>query len=992
MRRLLPLTGAISIGLLISLILFFTFRDLEKRSTQAAFERFAQERFDGLEASIALNLNDIVSLGAFFDISQSVTRRDFARFTAPLLEENKAIQALEWAPKVAKNLRQSYEDAARRGGLASFQFTERLSDGQMARAEERQEYYPVFFVEPLKSNESALGFDLLSSAARRKAIERITNTGKLGATSRIVLVQETGDQYGVLVFRPVYRSGAHPSSEKERSETLIGFVLGVIRVGDIVERTGQAGSTARSLGLVVIDLDAPPAERLLYPKNTSFDPFGKLPGAFRATRTISVAGRSWQVAAYPLPGAFPVTHWSSWSALVAGLLLTGFWTAYLKLSQNRHSAIEQVVTERTRALHAALEKLASMNSALEESEARYRKLVDLSPDAIIVGRSQAIVLANKAAVELFGVTAASDLIGRRLADLVKPEARTEIDELVQQMYAGEMQHPMQEGQVLRSDGSLLDVEMAASSFQESGGGVVQAVFRNIVQRKQAEAEHARLIRSIEQVGESIVITDLEASILYVNPAFEKITGYARAEAIGLNPRVLKSDRHPASFYQEMWATLLRGDTWAGKLINRRKDGTLYQEEATISPVRNKDGRVINYVAVKRDVTQETLLRNQLNQAQKMEAVGRLAGGVAHDFNNLLTVIKCYVEMLQDSLSTDDPLRRNTQEIMKAANRAASLTRQMLAFSRKQILSPVVLDLNAVINETAKMLKRVIGEDIRFQVRTAKSLWAIQADSDQIVQILMNLCVNARDAMPQGGTLTVATGNVTVKEGGFGGQPYVSPGDYVWLSVTDTGTGISKDIQEHIFEPFFTTKDVGKGTGLGLSTVYGIVKQSGGYVWVDSELGQGACFTIHLPRVRGAIAPDISEKSEARTLGTGTLLVVEDEEALREAICEFFRSLEYMVLEASSGQEALSVANQHEGQIDLLITDLVMPGMSGRELSQMLGSQRPYLKTIYMSGHTDDAVVRHGIHERGATFIQKPFGLSTLASKVRDTLGRTETVQ
>ena len=233
----------------------------------------------------------------------------------------------------------------------------------------------------------------------------------------------------------------------------------------------------------------------------------------------------------------------------------------------------------------------------------------------------------------------------------------------------------------------------------------------------------------------------------------------------------------------------------------------------------------------------------------MEAVGRLAGGIAHDFNNLLMVIQSYTEMLQDSLPAHDPLRRNTQEIMKAADRAASLTRQMLAFSRKQILSPVVLDLNAVIDETAKMLKRLIGEDIDFRVSTAESLWAIEADSDQIVQILMNLCVNARDAMPQGGTLTIATGNVTVKEGGIGGQPYVSPGDYVWLSVTDTGVGISKEMQEQIFEPFFTTKEVGKGTGLGLSTVYGIVKQSGGYVWVDSELGQGACFTIYLPRVK-----------------------------------------------------------------------------------------------------------------------------------------------
>jgi CheY-like chemotaxis protein len=330
--------------------------------------------------------------------------------------------------------------------------------------------------------------------------------------------------------------------------------------------------------------------------------------------------------------------------------------------------------------------------------------------------------------------------------------------------------------------------------------------------------------------------------------------------------------------------------------------------------------------------------------------------------------------------------------MKAAERAASLTGQMLAFSRKQITSPVVLDLNAVIDETAKMLKRLIGEDIEFRLSAAAPLWAIEADEDQMVQVLMNLCVNARDAMPQGGTLTIATGNVMVKEGSIDGRSYVPPGDYVKLSVTDTGTGVSKEMQERIFEPFFTTKEVGKGTGLGLATVYGVVKQSGGYVWVDSELGQGACFTIYLPRVKGAIALDMSAQAEGLPPGTETLLVAEDEEALKEAMCGYLRGLGYTVLEANSGRQALSIASQHEGAIDLLITDLVMPKMSGRELSQMLGSLRPDLKTIYMSGYTDDAVVRHGISELGVTFLQKPFSLGTLARKVRDTLVPPETAQ
>jgi signal transduction histidine kinase len=387
---------------------------------------------------------------------------------------------------------------------------------------------------------------------------------------------------------------------------------------------------------------------------------------------------------------------------------------------------------------------------------------------------------------------------------------------------------------------------------------------------------------------------------------------------------------------------------------------------------------------KREEKKTQALEQQLRQAQKMEAVGRLAGGIAHDFNNLLMVIQSYTEMLQDGLPARSVLRKNTQEITKAAERAASLTGQMLAFSRKQISAPVVLDLNTVIGETAKMLVRLIGEDIEFRIYPADSLWATEADPDQIVQVLMNLCVNSRDAMPQGGTLTIATSNITVEEGSIDGHQYVAPGKYVKLSVTDTGTGISKQAQERIFEPFFTTKEVGKGTGLGLATVYGIVEQSHGYVWVDSERGQGACFTIFLPKASLAIASDTPVKTDARPRGSKTVLIAEDEEALREVMCSYLRSLGYTVLAARSGQQALSVASEY-GHIDLLITDVVMPEMGGRELSKLLGGLRSDLKTIYMSGYTDDAVLRHGILERSATFLQKPFSLGTLARKARETL-------
>jgi signal transduction histidine kinase/ActR/RegA family two-component response regulator len=424
----------------------------------------------------------------------------------------------------------------------------------------------------------------------------------------------------------------------------------------------------------------------------------------------------------------------------------------------------------------------------------------------------------------------------------------------------------------------------------------------------------------------------------------------------------------------------------------RLDGSVIVAEATAIPF-NFEGRHGSLVFV-RDITERKqeensrrALEHQLRQAQKMEAVGRLAGGIAHDFNNLLMVIQSYTELLQDSLATQDPLRKNTREIMKASRRAVSLTGQMLAFSRKQITSPVVLDLNSVIQETTKMLKRIIGEDIEFRVDSTEWLWAIEADPDQMVQVLMNLCVNSRDAMPRGGTLTIATGNVRVEQDSVGERLYVAPGTYVVLSVRDTGTGISKEIQERIFDPFYTTKEVGKGTGLGLATVYGIVKQSGGYVWVDSEPGKGACFTIYLPSAKGVPVREIATKDETRPRGTETVLVAEDEDALRDTICEYLRNLGYKVLAAESGPAALSVVNKHQGHIDLLITDVVMPKMSGRELSETLEKMIPELKTIYMSGYTDDAVLRNGICDLGAAFLQKPFSLGALARKSRETLER-----
>jgi two-component system cell cycle sensor histidine kinase/response regulator CckA len=406
---------------------------------------------------------------------------------------------------------------------------------------------------------------------------------------------------------------------------------------------------------------------------------------------------------------------------------------------------------------------------------------------------------------------------------------------------------------------------------------------------------------------------------------------------------------------------------------------------TITPVKADQGDISYFIAIKQDVTEQRALERQLRQAQKMEAVGQFAGGVAHDFNNLMGVILGYSELLEEQFDSSDPSRKKIEQIHKAATRAASLTTQLLAFSRQQVLQPVVMDLNATITEMDKILSRLIGEDIEVVTVLEPHLGRVKADPSQIEQILMNLAANARDAMPRGGKLTIETVNVDLDEAYARQRADVRPGPYVMLAVSDTGVGIDKETQAHIFEPFFTTKGLGKGTGLGLSTVYGIVKQSGGYISVYSEMGQGATFKVYLPRIEGAPSHPREEKLQSLPRGTETILLVEDAAPLLALAREFLEACGYVVLHSGNPLEAIRIAEQYDGPIPLLVTDVVMPEMSGRALAEKLTTLRPSMKVLYISGYTDDTILRYGAIDSGQAFLQKPFTRSALAVKVRDLL-------
>ncbi len=524
------------------------------------------------------------------------------------------------------------------------------------------------------------------------------------------------------------------------------------------------------------------------------------------------------------------------------------------------------------------------------------------------------------------------------------------------------------------------------SVTSLGKGRFATVFEDITERKKAEAEHNRLMAAIEQSGEIIVITDAKGIIQYVNPAFCTVTGYSREEAVGKKPSILKSGQQDAAFYKTLWTTLSSGKTWQGRFVNKRKDGALYTEEATISPVLDATGEIVSYVAAKRDISEHLQLSEQLQQAQKMKSVGRLAGGVAHDFNNMLSVILGSTELALGGVDPSQPIFSDLQEIRKAAERSAALTRQLLAFARKQTVSPVVIDLNDTLTGMIMMLRRLIGEDIDLAWLPGREVWPVKMDPSQIDQILANLAVNARDAMTDTGKLTIETSNLTVDAAYCAKHVESLPGDYVLLAVSDNGRGIDKDAQSHLFEPFFTTKKVGCGTGLGLATVYGIVKQNHGFINFYSEPGHGTTFKIYLPRQMGkAEKPPTPNKNEPIQRGSETILLLEDEVEILKVSKTMLEKLGYRVLASAVPGEAISLAEQHAGQIQLLLTDVVMPEMNGRDLSKRLQLLIPNLKCLFMSGYTANVIAHQGVLDKGVSFIQKPFSLKALASKVRAAL-------
>ena len=516
------------------------------------------------------------------------------------------------------------------------------------------------------------------------------------------------------------------------------------------------------------------------------------------------------------------------------------------------------------------------------------------------------------------------------------------------------------------------------------------------ERKKAEESLRLLGSAVEQSQESILITDADLDapgprIVFVNPAFTTMTGYAAAEAVGQTPRILQGPLTDRAVLSRLRKNLQNGEVFEGEGINYRKGGKEFHMEWRIAPLRNSDGVVTHFVGVQRDITVRKRMEQQMLQSQKMETVGKLAGGVAHEFNSIMTTIIGQSELLLYDLPSQDPLRHNASEISKAAERAAALTRQLLAYGRKQILRPKNLDLNTVLVTMESMLRHLLEEGSDICLLRDPNLKAVKVDAGQIEQVIVNIVMNAADAMPKGGKLTVETANVSLDQEYVSRIPELKPGEYVMLAISDTGMGMGEEVKARLFEPFFSTKDVGQGTGLGLATCYGIVKQSGGHINVYSEAGRGATFKIYLPAVQLA-RPTAPPRLESADLprGTETILLVEDDTALREMAGTLLQRLGYAVLTAGNGVEALALHQRPEtGHVDLLLTDVVMPSMGGKELADRVRALYPHTRILFTSAFTRGAIVHQGVLEEGVAFLQKPFRPSALARKVRETLDQPD---
>ena len=973
--------AAACFGIVLTCVVFLYLRSGEQLYFQSQFQHSSEASSQLVKDRLESSLLMAVAIQGFLESQEPSTRESFAAFVTPLVGRCAEAKAVEWIPAVSDPERNAFELNWRRSSDPGFRIYERDQNGNDRAARGRPVYYPVLWAVPLRTNEKAIGFDLGSNPARLAALERARDTGRPSVTERIKLVQEVGADFGVLLALPVYRRGASTRTVEDRRASLRGFALVVFDANEIQETTtGHLAPTG--LDSVLLDLSAPEESRELSFRHSQLQlrsPWKKwlfLGQPPRSLDKFPYGGRSWAVESLATDGYlernYDVLYWL---VLPAGIFLTLVVSRYLRLFLLQRHRLETAVAEQTASLrlHAAAFKAAA--------------------NAIVITDASGNILScNPAFTQLTGY-AEGEVLGKNPSIL---KSGKQNPDMYQALWQTILSGGVWQGELVnkRKDGSLYTEEMTITPVRLDGGEITHfiAIKVDVTENRQALAElraSEERYRTLFEHNLAGVFRASPQKLIDCNDAMCRMLAYSRQEmgAIDLPSLFCDSAVRDAGVKQVLET---------GKLTNfevdlRRKDGTVITALVNLNLLREESESSPIIAGALLDISEVRKLQEQLQQAQKLEAIGKLAGGIAHDFNNLLMIINSYGEIAMEKLEAQSPLRGPIGQVCNAAGRGAALTRQLLAFSRRQMMTPVPTRLDLVVSNLKEMLKRLIGEDIGLDVSSAEDLWWAKVDPSQFEQVVLNLAVNARDAMPHGGKLLLQTSNCVLEDAFVKAHPGSVAGQYVALKVSDTGCGMSREVQSRIFEPFYTTKGPGHGTGLGLSTVYGIVKQSAGYITVESEPDAGAIFWIYLPRSAEHAAAGTFEPLAIAVSRAVTVLLVEDESATKEAIADYLGHHGFRIIPASSAEEALRVAeDMRAGTIEVLLTDLVMPGMSGVELASRFQARHPKAKVLFMSGYTDEALWRTGMTLPEITVLSKPFRLADLASKLRgllSTLGK-----
>jgi PAS domain S-box-containing protein len=863
-------------------------------------------------------------------------------------------------------------------------------------AGEREQYALSTYIEPSDpERRRVFGFDGLTEPTRRAAMEQARDSGNAVMSGRLLLVQQTdtGDPVGFLIYLPIYRPGLPVTDAAERRAALAGFVSGAFRIKMSMSDALARQPSDPGLAFEIYDgSTADPAALLYRSEDWPADSPQSAPTALAGTLTQEVAGRPWTFRFAAAP-SFGIDQQRPSFILFGGLLtsmLAGSVAFVLVL--NRAQAVEA-----NRILSADVTRRERVEAQLRESEATFRLLFANNPLPMWAWdfETRRFLEVNNAAIAKYGYSR-DEFEQMRITDIRPDEDLPRMTELLNLTpplgtRTGFAKHRSHDGQVI-------DVEVVAHDIDLGGHPARLGVMHDITESKKAQEA---LVES-EQLARQIIASALDGfvqinetgTIVECNPQAEAIFAISRADAIGMPFDAFLAHDDQRAFYRQELATFVM--TGESAILGRRlevdglrRDGSRIRIEVTVTALRRRAGFVLNCFI--RDLTEKMAAEEQLRQAQKMEAIGKLTGGIAHDFNNILTVITGTIEILAEAVANQPQLSTVARMIEEAAERGAALTRHLLAFARKQPLRPRPTDVNALVTEATRLFTPALGEDVEIVVLPEADVWRALVDPSQLTTSLLNLAVNARDAMPGGGKLTLETGNVLLDQHYADSHADVQPGSYVRIAVSDTGTGIPAGILDKVFEPFFTTKEVGKGTGLGLSMVYGFVKQSGGHITLYSEEGRGTTIKLYLPRAESAEEDEDVVEAAPLAGGRESILVVEDDALVRDYVIAQLASLGYRTCAAVNAAEALALVDAGE-HFDLLFTDVIMPGgMNGKELAQAIAARRGPIKVLFTSGYTENSVVHHGRLDAGVALLSKPYRKTELAGRIREILDKAQPV-